>query len=301
MVEQSILPTNIKKYTLLLALFLLLGESYAQHAFPGLSPKGRIEQRVGTTDISIDYERPAARGRKVFGSLVSYGEIWRTGAGNCTKIHFSKQVEIANKKINAGSYSLFTIPGKTEWTVILNSDTSLYGTSSYDKQKDLIRFTVKSTTTDRYFESVTIDLDIVPNNAVVYISWERTQISFPIETESDKMATDFINKQLLTNLSNNPEDYANAAEYHYYFGKDMELALVLINKAIQQKNEAWYYRQKVDILEKLNKYKEAIECAELAISLNQQRSDWDEASKETSKKEYEQRIRHFKSKLAEQK
>ncbi|MFN3667125.1 MAG: hypothetical protein ACK4S0_13245, partial [Sediminibacterium sp.] len=75
----------------------------------------------------------------------------------------------------------------------------------------------------------------------------------------------------------------------------------LINKAIQQKNVAWYYRQKVDILEKLNKYKEAIECAELAISLNQQRSDWDEASKETSKKEYEQRIRHFKSKLAEQK
>ena len=288
---------NLKQLIVLLFLVLAIGETSAQHNFPNLSPKGRIEQRVGLTDIKIEYERPAARGRKVFGNLVGYGKLWRTGAGNCTKISFNQPVIIANTSIKPGTYSLFTIPGKTEWTVILNTDTSLYGNSGYNQQKDVIRFKVIPTATSRYFESFTIDLDIVPNNALLYLSWEKTQISFRIETETEKNATNFISQQLLTNQSTNPDDYANAAEYHYYLGKDVELALTLINKAIQLKNESWYYRQKIDILEKLKKYKEAIECAELAIALNQKRADWDAESKERSKKEYEQRIVFFKSKL----
>lgn len=287
---------NVKQPLVLLFLVLGIGESSAQHIFPNLSPKGRIEQRVGLTDIKIEYERPAARGRKVFGNLVDYGKLWRTGAGNCTKISFNQPVTIANTSIQPGTYSIFTIPGKTEWTVILNTDTSLYGNSGYNQQKDVIRFKVTPTTTSRYFESFTIDLDIVPNNALLYLSWEKTQISFRIETETEKNVTNFISQQLLSNQSTNTDDYANAAEYHYYLGKDLYLALTLINKAVQLKNESWYYRQKIDILEKLKKYKEAIECAELAIALNQERADWDAESKERSKKEYEQRINYFKSK-----
>ncbi|MBL7768740.1 MAG: DUF2911 domain-containing protein [Flavipsychrobacter sp.] len=227
---------------------------------------------------------------------VDYGKLWRTGAGNCTKISFNQPVTIANTSIQPGTYSIFTIPGKTEWTVILNTDTSLYGNSGYNQQKDVIRFKVTPTTTSKYFESFTIDLDIVPNNALLYLSWEKTQISFRIETETEKNVTNFISQQLLSNQSTNPDDYANASEYHYYLGKDLDLALTLINKAVQLKNESWYYRQKIDILEKLKKYKEAIECAELAIALNQERADWDAESKERSKKEYEQRINYFKSK-----
>jgi hypothetical protein len=287
---------NVKQPLVLLFWVLGIGESSAQHIFPNLSPKGRIEQRVGLTDIKIEYERPAARGRKVFGNLVDYGKLWRTGAGNCTKISFNQPVTIANTSIQPGTYSIFTIPGKTEWTVILNTDTSLYGNSGYNQQKDVIRFKVTPTTTSRYFESFTIDLDIVPNNALLYLSWEKTQISFRIETETEKNVTNFISQQLLSNQSTNTDDYANAAEYHYYLGKDLYLALTLINKAVQLKNESWYYRQKIDILEKLKKYKEAIECAELAIALNQERADWDAESKERSKKEYEQRINYFKSK-----
>jgi hypothetical protein len=287
----------LKQLAFLPFLSIVVSEASAQFTFPNLSPKGRIEQRVGSTDITIEYERPAARGRKVFGDLVPYGKLWRTGAGNCTRIKFSLPVVIANTTLQPGTYSLFTIPGKSEWTVILNSDTSLYGTSSYNQQKDVVRFQVIPTNTNRYYESMNIDLDIIPNTIQLYISWEKTQVSFPIETEIEKNASNFISQQLLTNQSTNPDDYANAAEYHYFLGKDLPLALVLIDKAIQQKKKSWYYRQKIDILEKLKNYKEAIKCAELAISFNQNRTDWDAQTKENSIKEYEQRILYFKSKL----
>lgn len=285
------------KEVIIILLHLTSIECFSQNVFPELSPKGKIEQRVGLTDIRINYERPAARGRKVFGELVPYETLWRTGAGNCTKIYFSQPVTIGNKKISRGTYSLFTIPGKTEWTVILNTDTSLYGTSSYDSGKDLLRFKVNPRSTERYFESVTIDIDVVPDNALLYIAWEKTQISFPIETETEKNATDFIKANLLNDKSTNAEEYGAAAEYHYFYGKDPELALTLINKAIQLKKEAWFYRQKVDILEKLKRYQEAIDCAELAISLNEQRTDWDRQSKNSSRQEYEKRIKSLKSRL----
>src|SRR4051812_42613808 len=99
--------------TLLTIVFLITTtNSFSQFIFPGLSPKGRIEQTVGLTNITVDYERPAARGRKVFGELVKYEKLWRTGAGNCTKITFSQPVIIDNKKINKGTYSVFTIPNR---------------------------------------------------------------------------------------------------------------------------------------------------------------------------------------------
>lgn len=287
---------NMKKL-LTIAFLITTTHSFAQSIFPSLSPNGRIEQTIGNTNITVNYERPAARGRKVFGELVLYNNLWRTGAGNCTKITFDHAVTIDNKTINKGAYSLFTIPGTNEWTVILNTDTTLYGTSGYDEKKDVIRFKTKAKSTDRHYESLTIDIDVVPNNAVVYIAWEKTQISFPVETESDKVANDFVQQHLLTEKSTDPDEYATAAEYYFYLGKNLDGALVLIDKAIKRKNDAWYYRQKVDILEKQMKYQEAIDCANLAISLNQQRTDWDLKAKQQSEAQYKKRIELFKSKI----
>jgi tetratricopeptide (TPR) repeat protein len=284
--------------TLLTIIFLITTtNSFSQLIFPSLSPKGRIEQTVGLTNITVDYERPAARGRKVFGELVKYEKLWRTGAGNCTKITFSQPVIIDNKKINKGTYSVFTIPNTNEWTVILNTDTTLYGVSSYDERNDLLRFKAKTQSTDRYYESLTIDIDVIPNNAIVYIAWEKTQISFQVETESDKIANDFIQQNLLTDKSQDPEEYAAAAEYYFYLDKDLDRALILIDKAIRRKNESWYYRQKIDILEKQMKYKEAIDCANLAISLDQKRTGWDLKTKQQIEEQYKKRIEFFKSRL----
>jgi tetratricopeptide (TPR) repeat protein len=271
--------------------------SFSQAIFPGLSPKGRIEQTIGLTNISVDYERPAARGRKVFGELVMYNKLWRTGAGNCTKIRFSKPVTIDNKNISKGTYSIFTIPDTNEWTVILNKDTTLYGTTSYEATKDIARFKVKPHPTDRYYESLTIDIDVVPNNAMVYISWENTQVSFLIKTESDKVVNDFVQQHLLTDKSSNADEYAAAAEYYYFLNKDLDRALLLIDKAIAMKNESWYYRQKVDILELQKKYKEGIDFATLAISIDQKRTDWDSNAKQQSEAEYKKRIELFRSRL----
>jgi hypothetical protein len=284
--------------TLLIIVFLITTtNSFSQSIFPGLSPKGRIEQMIGLTNITVDYERPAARGRKVFGELVKYKKLWRTGAGNCTKISFSRPVIIDNKKINKGTYSVFTIPNTNEWTVILNTDTTLYGVGSYDERKDLLRFKAKTQSTDRYYESLSIDIDVKPNNAIIYIAWEKTQISFQVETETDKVANDFIQQYLLTDKSKNSDEYAAAAEYYFYLNKDLDRALILIDKAIGKKNESWYYRQKIDILEKQMKYKEAIDCANLAISLDQKRTEWDLKTKEQSEEEYKKRIEFFKSRL----
>lgn len=270
---------------------------FSQTIFPSLSPKGSVEQTIGFTTISVDYERPAARGRKVFGELVKYGNLWRTGAGNCTKIKFSKAVVIDNKNIKQGTYSIFTIPGTDDWTVILNKDTTLYGINAYDATKDIIRFKVKPHSTGRFYESLTIDIDVVPNNAVVYVSWENTQISFPVKTESDKVVNDFVQQHLLTNKSGDPDQYAAGAEYYYFLNKDLDLALVLIDKAIAIKNESWYYRQKVDILELQKKYKEAIDVATLAISIDQKRAHWDARSKQESAAEYKKRIDFYKTQL----
>jgi tetratricopeptide (TPR) repeat protein len=284
--------------TLLTIVFLITTtNSFSQSVFPSLSPKGRIEQKIGLTNITVDYERPAARGRKVFGELVKYEKLWRTGAGNCTKIRFSKPVIIGNKKINKGTYSVFTIPNINEWTVILNTDTTLYGIASYDERNDLLRFKAKTQSTDRYYESLTLDIDVIPNNAIVYIAWEKTQISFQVETESDKVANDFIQQYLLTDKSKDSDEYAAAAEYYFYLDKDLDRALILIDKAIAKKNKSWYYRQKIDILEKQMKYKEAIDCANLAISLDQKRTEWDLKTKQQSEEEYKKRIEFFKSRL----
>ncbi|THU40491.1 DUF2911 domain-containing protein [Niastella caeni] len=285
------------KTLLTFVLLVTSTSSFSQSIFPGLSPKGRIEQTIGLTNITVDYERPAARGRKVFGELVKYEKLWRTGAGNCTKITFSKPVIINNIKINQGTYSLFTIPNAKEWTVILNSDTSLYGIASYDERKDLLRFKAKPQSTNRFYESLTIDIDVVPNNAVVYIAWEKTQISFQVETETDKVVNDFIQQNLFTDKSTDPDEYSTAAEYYFFLNRDLDRALMLIDKAIKMKNESWYYRQKIDILEKQMKYKEAIDCATLAISLDQKRTEWDLKTKQQSEEEYKKRIEFFKSKL----
>ncbi len=245
----------------------------SQMVFPDLSPKGHIEQTVGFTIIKIDYQRPAARGRKIMNGLIPFGKMWRTGAGRCTKIYFSKPVTIRTKLLAAGSYSLFTIPDSKEWTVIINNDTSLYGTSRYNERNDVVRFQVKSEVSRRFYESLTFDIDVIPNNAELYLAWEKTQIHFSILTETEDTLIDFVKRELLTGKSRNPDAYANAVEYYLYNNKDLNEALVLINQGIALEGELWCYRLKIDILEKQKKYREAVEATKDGIQyVNKNRS-----------------------------
>jgi tetratricopeptide (TPR) repeat protein len=228
---------------------------------------------------------------------VSYGKLWRTGAGNCTLIKFSRPVVVGDNIVNKGTYSVFTIPNTHEWTIILNADTTLYGESGYDSKKDVARINAKTRPSSRYHESLTIDIDVKPNNAIIYITWENTEVAFAVETDTDKAVTEFIKQNLMTDKSSDPEEYATAAEYYYFLGKDLDRALVLIDKAIKRKNASWYYRQKIDILAMQMKYQEAIDCATLAISLDSQRSDWDTLTKQRSKEGYIKRIALYERKM----
>ncbi|XOV91882.1 MAG: DUF2911 domain-containing protein [Bacteroidota bacterium] len=232
--------------------------SSAQIAFPVLSPRGTITQWVGNTYVSISYERPAVRGRKIFGGLVPYGRIWETGAGYCTLIGIDQPVKIGNERVEAGRYSLFTIPDEDQWIVILNSDTTLFGVYGYNPDRDVIRFLVKPQNTARFYESLTIDLDVIPNDAMVYISWANTQISFSINTTIDEYIMQAVQDSLINGASDDPNQYALAAEYMILQNTHLYDGLILAEKAVALDPNSWARLLKIQILEKLERYDEAL-------------------------------------------
>jgi len=273
--------------------------SFSQY-IPDLSPKGSIKQKVGFTTITVAYERPAARGRKIFGGLVPYKKLWRTGAGYCTKIGFNDSVRINGKPIKAGTYSLFTIPDTNEWTIILNSDTSLYATDGYDEKKNEVTFKTRIEKSNRYYESLTIDIDVIPNNALISIAWEKTFASFKVETSTDKKVKDFTEKNLLTGKSKDAEQYGTASEY-YLFQNDFNKALIFADKAIVlNPKENWFYSLKADALEKNGKYEEAIAAANNGIEVAQKYGKelgWNAEQQRIVIEELKSKIESLKNKL----
>jgi hypothetical protein len=186
-----------------------------------------------------------------------------TYSGNSTKIKFDEDVLIDNKLIQAGTYLLFTIPGPQDWTVILNTDTTLYGTGGYDERKDKIRFKAKSEATHRYYESFTIDIDVILDNAELNLSWEKTRVHFAIKTETDKKVAEMVKDHLLSGKVKDPQLLAMGAEYYYFLGRDLETGLALVNRAIDIKPRSWYYELKANILVSGKRYPEAMETLKL--------------------------------------
>jgi len=262
--------------------------------FPPLSARGKIIQQVGFNSITIEYQRPSVRGRKIFGGLVPYDTLWKTGAGSGTKISFSGPVSVDNNTIEAGTYALMTIPGQDIWTVILTTDTTYFiQRKVYDPQKEVARFQVKPQSTARFYESFTIDVDVVPHNADIYLSWENTQTKFSLKTGTDELIDKFVKESLLTAQSQNPDLYATAADYYFFGNKEMETALVLIDTAIKKGPKSWHYRLKMDILEKMNRNKEAIEVGDAAIKFLNENADklgWEANTKQQS-------INHFRARI----
>lgn len=145
---------------------------------PRVSPNASISQTIGTTEVSITYGRPSVNDRQVFGGLEAFGEVWRTGANESTAITFSDDVEIEGEELEAGTYSLYTVPGEEEWTIIINDKLS-WGTQ-YDKAADVLRVDVEPTEAEHmeqfmiYFENVT------ENSAECVIHWDETKVPFTI-------------------------------------------------------------------------------------------------------------------------
>lgn len=237
-------------------LFLFLSSSFAQE-LPQPSPRSELEQRVGLTDVTIDYSRPGVKEREIFGGLVPYDELWRTGANKATSIEFSKSVRIQDKEVPAGKYSFFTIPGKQKWTLILNKKTELWGTNGYKKKHDLMRFKVEPEDLGEKRERMTFLIsDITPNSANIELEWANVRVSFPIEVDTDKHAM----KNIEETLSEVPGKYASSARYALRSNKHYEKALGWANTSIDLE-EGWYNNWiKGELLMRMERYEEAYDA-----------------------------------------
>ncbi len=245
----------------------------AQVKTPQASPVCTISQAVGTSDISITYSRPGAKNRAIFGNIVPYDKMWRTGANKATKISFSEEVTFAGQKLPAGEYSLFTIPSTSEWEVILNNELNLWGTGEYNEADDVLRVKIPSSSNENHIESLTIDLNTFSSSgADLTISWEKTKIIIPINTN----AIEKIQKEYTTLLEEGPSanTYYKGARFFLENNLDLELALKWINSAIEKRPEAfWMSYQKARILVLMNNSKEAIKVAKEVITMSEAAED----------------------------
>lgn len=237
--------------------------------FPAASPACTIKQRVGLTDIEIVYSRPGVKNRQIFGGLVPYGEVWRTGANSATKITFSTPVKLNGVDIAAGTYGLFTIPGEQEWTIIINKGAQQWGAYQYDEKADVVRFKATPSELGWSMETFTIDWnDIRDESATMNLLWEKTLV--PIKLKVDVASTLLPQIDAVMSGSDPKKPYYQAAMFYFDHGQDLDKAAKWVDAAIAE-NEAFYMvHLKAKILAKQGKKDAAITAAkrskELAIT-----------------------------------
>jgi hypothetical protein len=232
----------------IIAICCSAGVSLAQLNLPSASPDQALKQQVGFTELEIKYSRPSARGRVVFGELVPFDEIWRTGAHDATTIAFSDSVKINGVNIPADTFSLFSIPGKTEWTIILNKVAEMHGTSDYSAHQDQVRFKVKAEKTTRFYETFSIELnDFTNDGAFIYLMWENTQVKFPIQTYADQKVMTEIAERINVKKEEKAGLYYQSSLYFFNNQKDIHQAYEWIKVANGKAQEASYLQLQAKI------------------------------------------------------
>jgi hypothetical protein len=234
--------------------------------FPKASPSSVLKQRFGLTDVDIEYARPSVKGRKIFGALVPFGEVWRTGANTATKITFSTDVKFGGQAVPAGSYALFTIPTATEWTVILSKVTGAWGAYSYDAKDDLLRVKVKPVALADMVESFTIDVgDLRDDTTNLTLSWEKTRVS--VKLENNLIAT-MVPQIEAAMKAQGEKPYFPAAMFFYEHDLDLKRALGWMDAAIKEKPDAmWMIYRRGLILEKSGDKAGALAAAQQSLEM----------------------------------
>jgi len=234
--------------------------------FPAPSPAATIKQRVGLTDIEISYSRPSMKGRAIFGALVPFDKVWRTGANSATKITFSTAVKLNGTAVPAGTYELFTIPGKSEWTVIIHKDMSQWGAYAYDAKNDIARITAAPLTAPATVESFAIGFaDLRNESATLYLTWEKTRV--PVKLEVDVVGT-LVPQIEAAMAGDGKKPYFPAAMFYYDYNLDLKKAAAWIDAAIAAQPNAYYiiYRKGL-ILAKAGDKAGALAAAEHSLEL----------------------------------
>lgn len=264
----------MNKITLIAAAIGLQFTAMAQLA-PQPSPLGKVEQKVGLTDVTVQYSRPAKNDRVIFGDLVPYGELWRTGANENTKVTFSDGVVIGKDSLKAGTYAIFTKPGKDSWEVYFYNDYSNWGTpENWDEAKVAAHVTTKALKLTETVESFTIAIDAVQGTgASISIAWDKTKVVVPFNVPTDTKVMANIKKTMAGPSAN---DYFAAGQYYYTTKKDLAQALEWTNKGIELRPDAfWMWRQKSLIQAEMGDTAAAVETAKKGLELAQKAGNAD--------------------------
>jgi tetratricopeptide (TPR) repeat protein len=250
-----------------LALSLAPRQVFADLELPRPSPFAKVSQDVGLTQITVDYSSPGVKGRPIWGALVPFDKMWRTGANQATKITFSKDVTFVDKPVPAGTYALFTIPAKNgEWTVILNKNADQAGTArDYKPELDLVRVKVHAKAAPLRERLAFMFSDFTDDKASLDLEWEKLRVSIPIKTNTGPQVIANIN----TALDNTWRTYANAARYMQETKKDYDSAMKYIDQSLALKEDWFNVWIKASVLAAKNNFKEARAQAQKAYDLGQ--------------------------------
>lgn len=256
------------KKLIIAAALIFAVQANAQIKTPQASLKAEIEQAVGLTTIDVEYFRPAKKGRLVFGDLVPYGKVWRTGANENTTVDIDTDIEINGQNLAVGKYALYTIPKAEMWDVIFYKTTDNWGLPKTWNESDVVlKTSVKPETLTKDVEYFTIDVTPKNNNeGTLNISWEKTIVHVPFNVPTHKIAMESINANINENAK--ASDYYAAGTYLFSVNQEMNKALEYVNKAIDmQEGEAPFYmlRQKSLIQAATGDKKGAVETAEKSL------------------------------------
>ena len=252
---------KIFQLSMVLIFILSLSTFGQQLKTPRPSPEATVIQFVGVTEVKIDYSSPGVKGRKIWGELVPFGEIWRTGANEATTITFSDAVKINGNELPAGTYGIHTIPNENEWEFIFSKDTKVDGSSNFDKEKEVLR--VKAKPEEHHFmERMTfLFTDVTDNSASVNLLWDKLNVSFKIETNTQELFLSKAREQ----LSWSPT--FQAAQYCLTNNTNLEEAYKWIEASCLINEVYWNTRVKAQIQNKLGMKNESIATMEKAIAL----------------------------------
>ena len=225
--------------------FFSVAATQAQIKLPAPSSTQVIKQDFAIGSIELTYSRPNAKGRKIYGDLVPYNKLWRTGANAATRIHFSDAVEIGGKKIDSGTYVLYTIPGLDNWQIILNKGIGNWGTEGYKESEDVVRFKIEPGKIKNKLETFTMQFtDIKAESCALHIMWAKTDIAVPITAN----IKDKLRSQIETALQSDKKPYWQAAQFYNEYDNNKTKAIENCNKAVIDNPKAYWiylYRAKL--------------------------------------------------------
>jgi tetratricopeptide (TPR) repeat protein len=247
--------------------FLALAAAAQQLPVPRESPGATVRQNIGISSVEIAYHRPAVKGRKIWGGLVPYGEVWRLGANDATTLEISDAMKIAGHDVPAGKYGFFAIPGPETWTLILNKRPQQWGAYFYKAEEDFLRFEVKPEA-GPYAEWMTLDLYPEDRNRVrLGFAWEKLRFSIPIEADVDRIVWSRY-EAALADPKAGWDAYQAVAQYALLREQRLDEAMVWIDKSIALQESFYNYETKARLLHKAGKTKEALPLLEKALTLS---------------------------------